>query len=68
MTLMTGWTDEQLMAIPHIGKAELINGKIITAPNGYEHSDIAGFLTAPGLIPGFSLPLAQLFESPDFDQ
>jgi Uma2 family endonuclease len=40
----TDWTDEALMALPTVGKVELINGKVIMAPTGSEHSDMASFL------------------------
>ncbi len=38
------WTDEALMAFPHVGKTELINGKVIMAPTGAEHGDISSVL------------------------
>ena len=45
MTVSLEWTDEALIALPHVGKVELINGELHKmAPSGTEHSDIASVL------------------------
>ena len=36
------WTDEKLMALPNDGhKYELVEGKLVMSPAGYEHGDIS---------------------------
>src|SRR5438105_4409439 len=37
-------TEEQLLSLPHIGKSEFINGRLIMAPAGFEHGDISAAL------------------------
>jgi Uma2 family endonuclease len=39
-------TEEQLLSLPHIGKAEMIDGRLIVAPAGYEHGGISSALLA----------------------
>lgn len=39
-------TEEQLLTLPHIGKAEVIDGRMIVAPAGFEHGGIAMTLGA----------------------
>jgi Uma2 family endonuclease len=39
-----GLTEEQLLSLPHIGKAEMIDGRIIVSPAGYEHGGISMLL------------------------
>jgi len=34
-------TEEQLLSMPHLGKTEMIDGKLIVAPAGFEHGDVA---------------------------
>ena len=40
------WSEEQLLSMPHIGKAELIDGRFIVAPAGSEHGGISALLGA----------------------
>lgn len=39
-----GFTEEQLMSLPHLGKAELIDGRIIMTPAGAEHGNLGMYL------------------------
>ena len=39
-------TEEQLLSLPHIGKAEMIDGRLIVAPAGYEHGGVSSALLA----------------------
>jgi Uma2 family endonuclease len=64
MTLSIEWTDEALMAIPHVGKCELINGELHTmAPTGTEHSDIAVILVAALVASTRPARLGRVYES-----
>ena len=45
-TSQRGFTEDQLMALPHLGKAELIDGRIIMSPAGYRHGVVASRLLA----------------------
>ena len=38
------WTEEELMALPHKGKTEVVNGELIMSPVGFEHEEIGGNL------------------------
>jgi Uma2 family endonuclease len=40
------WTDEDVMALPHIGKTELVHGKVIMSPAGFEHGNLGTRLGA----------------------
>jgi Uma2 family endonuclease len=39
-------TEEQLLSLPHIGKAEMIDGRLIVAPAGFEHGNVSSTLLA----------------------
>ena len=43
-TELSPWTDEQLQSLPHVGKVELTQGKIIMSPAGFDHGFIAGII------------------------
>ena len=64
MTLSLEWTDEALMAIPHVGKVELIDGELCKmAPTGTEHSDIASILVAALINVVHPARLGRVYES-----
>lgn len=46
LTRSENLTESQLLSLPHIGKAEMIDGRLIVAPAGFEHGDIASTLLA----------------------
>ncbi|MGB7158835.1 MAG: Uma2 family endonuclease [Tepidisphaeraceae bacterium] len=46
LTRSENLTEEQLLSLPHIGKAEMIDGRLIVAPAGYEHGGISSALLA----------------------
>jgi Uma2 family endonuclease len=46
LTRSENLTEAQLLSLPHIGKAEMIDGRLIVAPAGFEHGDIASTLLA----------------------
>lgn len=35
-------SEEQLLSLPHLGKTEMIDGRLIVAPAGFEHGGICG--------------------------
>ncbi len=47
LTRSENLTEEQLLSLPHIGKAEMIDGRLIVAPAGSEHGGISSAILAP---------------------
>jgi Uma2 family endonuclease len=43
-------TEEQLLSLPHIGKAEMIDGRLIVAPAGFEHGNVSSVLVTELLV------------------
>ncbi len=41
LTRAENLTEEQLLSLPHIGKAEMIDGRLIVAPAGFEHGGVS---------------------------
>lgn len=41
LTRSENLTEEQLLSLPHIGKAEMIDGRLIVAPAGSEHGGVS---------------------------
>ena len=39
-----GWTEQQLAAIPHVGKVELVHGKIVMSPASFDHGFVTGII------------------------
>ena len=47
LTRSENLTEEQLLSLPHIGKAEMIDGRLIVAPAGSEHGGVSSAILAP---------------------
>ena len=39
-----GWTEQQLESLPHLGKVEIINGKIVMSPANFHHGFISSII------------------------
>src|SRR5215218_11314185 len=44
LTRSENLTEAQLLSLPHIGKAEMIDGRLIVAPAGFEHGSVSSIL------------------------
>ena len=63
LTTTGKWNEEQLLSMPHIGKAELIDGRFIVAPAGSEHGGISMWLGARLAIHVRQKKLGMVFDS-----